>query len=296
MTRRVLVANASGRLGKTVVEQLCSGEFGSFEVRALTDTLNDDAEDALSRGGATLVEADSLDADSLATAVDDVDAVFLTADVGDSDAEALETAGGALVDAAERTDLSQFVYASAAAAGDGTDVPKFEAVSAVERRVSELELPWTVVRPAFLMQWFEEHRRGIESGTLTLPLDDDAPLYLVHVDDVGAMVARVLADPDSFVDETLELAADSYTLDDLATAFAEALGHDVTGVQTPMDVAREELPEEHVALFAFVNGGGYEVDLDAVRDRYDVEFRSFETYLDTRWSGETAESSESTAD
>ncbi|WP_224332568.1 NmrA family NAD(P)-binding protein [Haloprofundus halobius] len=299
MTRRVLVANATGRLGKAVAEHLSSDECETFDVRVLTDTSTPDVTEFRTEQGPILVEVDASDADALATAVEDADALFLSDDADDADAERerIVAMGEALVEAAERANLPQFVYASAGGVESETDVPELDAIHAVERRVRDADVPWTVLRPALLMQQFESCRGGIESGTLTLPLEEGSHLHLVDAADVAAVVARVLDSPDTFLGETLELAADAYTLDELASMFADVLGHEVTGIRAPMDAVREELTEERVTLFEFVNDGGYDVDVEAIRERYEFEFTSFEEYLDANWSAAAPEpSTKSTAD
>ncbi|KTG09647.1 hypothetical protein AUR64_08360 [Haloprofundus marisrubri] len=299
MNRRVIVADATGRLGMAVVDRLCSAKSDEFDVSVFGGLLDDDATD-LRRNGATLLKTTLSDADAVSDAVSDADAIVFAVETADPDDETTKELAETLLQAAEENDCSQFVLVSAAGvdAGAGDEVPEFAAVRAIEEAVREASLPWTVVHPAYTVQRFEAFREGIESGMLTLPLEEDGSLHVVDGNDVARVVAAVLADPESFERETVEFAAGVYTLDELADAFADVLGHDITGVHAPMDVARDELPEREVARVEFANAGGYAVqaDLDDLETRFGFEFTTLESYLRAEWATETAQSSQSMAD
>ena len=72
----VLVVGATGQQGGAVANHLLSGEYGEFDVHALSRSPESDACRVLAGRGATIVGGNLEDRDSLRSAIEDVDAVF----------------------------------------------------------------------------------------------------------------------------------------------------------------------------------------------------------------------------
>ncbi|KAB1198375.1 MULTISPECIES: SDR family oxidoreductase [Haloferax] len=166
MTRkrgRVLVAGATGRTGRLVLDALADTPF---VVRALTR--DSDAEDGLrARGADEVVVGDLLDRDDATKAVLDVDAIISTVGV----AAGLETIRGDLVDGAGVVNLvdaataggvQRFVLTSSIGVGDSkgglplslrailTAAGVLSAKERGEERLRDAPLDHTIIRPGAL--------------------------------------------------------------------------------------------------------------------------------------------------
>ena len=145
--------------------------------------------------------------------------------------------------------VDHFVFSSVGGAERGTGIPHFDSKWQIERRVRELDLPATIIRPVFFMQNFERQREDIMEGTLALPLAEGVSLQVVDVDDIGSLAARALTNPDQYVGEAIELAGDGKTLEEMANTFSTVTGTDVEPQHVPMDVTREQMGEEYAVMF-----------------------------------------------
>jgi uncharacterized protein YbjT (DUF2867 family) len=251
-TRGVLVVGATGTQGGAVTERLLESSRG-YDVSALTRDPHSTTALQLGDRGVTVTEGDLWEPDSLATAMESVDAVFAMTDFWEAGYDAEVTQGTNLVNAAAQSDVEQFVFSSALGAGHATGVPMLESKAGIEAQVDRLDCQTTVIRPSYLMQNFELRRDDIEDGTLALPLAPGTRLPIADATDLGRLVDMVLSNPDRYTDTTVPLAGDELTLREMAAAFAEALGQDVNPVHLPIDIARSEGGDAYANLFEWYN-------------------------------------------
>ncbi|WP_129114219.1 NmrA/HSCARG family protein [Halegenticoccus tardaugens] len=276
----VLVAGATGTQGGAVADHLL--ERG-IEVHALTrDAESDDAR-LLSRRGAEVVEGDMTDRDALDPLVADVDGVYCVTTFAAGGVEAEVEQGVTTAEAAADAGVDHFVFSSVAGADRDTGIPHFESKREIERRIDDLGLPATVVRPVFFVQNFEGMREGIEDGRLAMALEPRVPLQMVDADNIGAIVAEAFGAPEEYVGETFELASDELTLQATAARFADLLDAEMEVVHVPIDDLRESRGEEMATMFEWFNEEGYDVDLVGLRREHDVAFTRLEEYLGRVW-------------
>lgn len=266
----VLVTGATGTQGGAVLRGLVAA--GRQRVVALVRDPAADRARALADLGAELRTGDLGDEDSLVAAFDGVDAVYAvtTPFAGGADAEVDQ--GETIVAAAERAALPWLVLASVAAA-DRADVPHFVSKARIERRLASSSVPWTVVAPSYFYENVAGAARAArESGALSLPLPGDVPLHQVALEDLAGVVAAVLARRDEHLGVRVEVAGDAPT----PAAMAAALG--TTFEEAPLGPVRERSADLG-AMYAFLAGPGYGIDVAAVRERYpEVAWRSFATW------------------
>lgn len=105
---------------------------------------------------------------------------------------------------------------------------------------------------------------------------------MIAVDDNGAFVELVSANPQDFLGVTLEIAGDELTEPQIAATFTKVIGR-------PANLAKSSLPEgaqpteEQIAMFQFFNGRGYDADIPALRQIY-PGLRTLEQWLrETGW-------------
>ena len=275
----VLVAGATGQQGGAVADRLLSGDHGDFEVHALSRSPESDACQLLAEQGATIVEGDLGERDTLRPAVEDVDAVFCVTQFFTAGHEGEVEHGTNLAEVAADVGVEHFVFSSVGGAERDTGIPHFDSKYKVEERIRDLGLPATIIRPVFFMQNFEGQREDITDGTLALPLVEDVSVQIVNVDDIGGLAAEALANPDEYEGRAIELAGDEGTLEEMARVFTEVTGTDVEAQHVPIDAAREQMGEEYAVMFEWFNEHGYEADIDALGREHDIDLSSLEEYL-----------------
>lgn len=274
----VLVVGATGTQGGAVADALL--EAGEHDVHALTRRPDSDAAARLADQGATVVEGNLDDRASIDSALADVDGLFGVTDYFEHGKDAEIRHGETLAEAAADADVEVFVFSSVCGADRDTGLALFESKHQIERRIHELELPATIVRPTYFMENFEAMRDPISGGTLPLALDPDVPLQLLAARDLGAVVAEVFHDPTAYAGGTVPLASDELTPAGMAVRFAEATGADVEAFRVPDEKLRETMGDAVADMFAWFDEEGFGVRPDTIREEHPVAFTSFERYLE----------------
>jgi uncharacterized protein YbjT (DUF2867 family) len=269
--RIVLVTGATGQQGGAVAAALMGG---GFKVRALVRDPHKPAAEALARAGAELAAGDLGDAASLCRALQGVYGVFT---YGVYRAEAAHDAGGAekisgeveqgnlTADLAAEAKVAHFVYGSVGNADRGTGVPHFDSKAEVERHLAERGLPATVVRPVFFMQNWERLRTPIHDGTLAQPLSPTTRHKQIAVQDIGAFVGRVFAEPARWIGRAADICGEGLTMAETAATMARVIGRPVRYVQVPWDEFERRLGTPTARMFRFFESGGFAADPATLR-------------------------------
>jgi uncharacterized protein YbjT (DUF2867 family) len=193
--------------------------------------------------------------------------------------------GRAIVAAAGDARVPHLVFSSVAGADQHTGVPHFDSKAIIEKDVAASGLPYTITAPTY---FFDNALGGegadrIAAGIIDLPLPPDRPLQQLARPDMGAFVAKVLLDPKPYVGRRIELASDAVTPAQMADALTTALGRPVRHEQTPLESIHNP---DMLAMWRFLNGPGYRVDIDALRTANpDIAWTSF-----VDWAQHTFES------
>ena len=191
-----LVVGATGNLGGGVCETLCSERK---PVRALVrETSDPERVKRLDALGAEVVRGELRDAESLARACDGVATVVSGAttigSVGTDSISAVDRDGHlALVDAARQAEVGHFIYVSFTGRID-TDDPLTEAKRAVEQRLRESGLIYTILRPSYFMEMWLGPALGFDlagGSARVLGSGDQRVSWISAHDVVRAIVACV---------------------------------------------------------------------------------------------------------
>ncbi|MBV9679873.1 MAG: NmrA/HSCARG family protein, partial [Acidobacteriaceae bacterium] len=146
--RTIAVTGATGHQGGAVLRHLREKHF---PVRALTRDANSPKVRTLMTPGVEPVSADLDDLASLERALDDVYGVYSVQPFTDNQEEEIRQ-GNHLIDAANREEISHFVYSSVAGADASTGIPHFESKGKIEEHLRNSGLPYTIFRPVFFME------------------------------------------------------------------------------------------------------------------------------------------------
>ncbi|MFP9192299.1 NmrA/HSCARG family protein [Natrialbaceae archaeon A-CW1-1] len=276
----ILVIGSTGTQGGAVARHLLERDV---DVLALTRDSDQGEARELADQGAELVERTISSKNNVEALIEDADGVFLMTNFWEHGYDDEVEQGTNVVELAADVGVEHLVFSSVGGADRDTDIPHFDSKWEIERRIDELDVPATVVRPVFFAQNFEGFREAIEDGTLAMGLEPRTPLQVLDVEDLGAFVAEAFADPDRYIDEAFELAGDELTVRAMAVRFADALGSGVRAQHLSIDEVEEHQGEEYAVMFEWFNEYGYESPMDEIQAEHAVDFNRLEDYLVREW-------------
>jgi uncharacterized protein YbjT (DUF2867 family) len=275
----ILATGATGKQGGAVLRDL---RGAGFSVRAMTRDPNQERARALVGHGTEVVRGDFNDPASLTRALDGVYGVFSVQTPMGQGIDAEVRQGIALADAAKRSRISHFVHSSVAAADQKTGIPHFDSKFRIEEHIRATGLRYAIFRPVFFMENWLGMRDGIEQGALALPLNPDARLQMIAVEDIGAFVAMAFAHSGHWQGRAVELAGDELSMTELAQAFTRMAGREVRYEQVPWDRFEQQAGREITLMYKWFQEVGFHVDIPALRQEY-PNLTGFERWLQSQW-------------
>ena len=214
----ILVTGSTGTIGSQVLSHL---QGRNVEVRALTRS----PETAQLPSGVTAVRGDLADPDSVRAALQGVSTLFLLApNVADELTQAMLT-----LTVAREAGVKGIVYLSVFGGDAYADVPHFAGKYTVERMIEALDLPATILRPAYFIQ--NDLRQKdvlLNVGVYGAPIGSKG-ISMVDIRDIGEAAAIELVRREQAATplgrETYALVGpDSLTGKGIAAIWSEALG------------------------------------------------------------------------
>ena len=278
----ILVLGATGGQGGAVTAALLARQA---RVRAMVRRLGEPSVQRLTERGVEVMVGSFDDRAALGAAMKGAAAVFALTTPFEAGVDAEVGQGRAIVAAAGDARVPHLVFSSVAGADQHTGVPHFDSKAIIEKDVAASGLPYTITAPTY---FFDNALGGegadrIAAGIIDLPLPPDRPLQQLARPDMGAFVAKVLLDPKPYVGRRIELASDAVTPAQMADALTTALGRPVRHEQTSLESIHNP---DMLAMWRFLNGPGYRVDIDALRTANpDIAWTSF-----VDWAQHTFES------
>jgi uncharacterized protein YbjT (DUF2867 family) len=194
----ILIAGSTGHLGLAVALRLA--QAGKRVTGLVRDSASGKAQD-LARAGVKLVPGDLKDAASLARATAGVHTVICTASstlsrrAGDS-IETVDRAGvKALIDAAEKAGVSDFVFVSFDHADQAT--PLARAKREAEARLKASDLNWTILQPSCFCEVWLSPFAGFDVAAARARVcgEGDQPFHYIALADVAQAVVASVGNP-----------------------------------------------------------------------------------------------------
>ncbi|MDX8051091.1 NmrA/HSCARG family protein [Lentzea sp. BCCO 10_0798] len=263
--RLVVVTGATGRQGGSVARHLLAG---GWRVRALTRDPSSPAAGRLASAGAEVVRADMASPGSLRTAFAGAHGVFSVQNPMTSGLDEEVRQGRAVGDAAAAEGVRHVVYASAGPGVPGTGVRQWENKLVVRDHLASLGLPLTVLRPmAFMELMTDKDFYPAVSMWHLMPklIGADRPLLWFSADDVGAVAARVFAEPDRFAGADLPLCADVQSVDECRALWREVRGRPPRGFPMPIWLFHRFVGDDLTRMWRWLRTHPVAYDLDATR-------------------------------
>jgi uncharacterized protein YbjT (DUF2867 family) len=241
----ILVTGSTGVIGKQILEHL--GGTGA-EVRALTRS----PEKAQFPADVTAIKGDLSDVDAVRQAMRGVSTLFLLApNAADELTQALQT-----LSVAREAGVKGVVYLSVFKGADYVDVPHFTGKYTVERMIERLDVPATVLRPAYFIQNDVRQKESLLThGVYGMPIGAKG-ISMVDVRDIGDAAARELLRRERAASplprETYELVGpDAIDAENVASIWAEALGRPIRYGGDDLDVLEQRLKAVGPAWLAY---------------------------------------------
>lgn len=228
-----VVFGATGQTGSAVANTLLEKKLS---VRVVLRS--DKTADNWRAKGADIAFADVTDADAMTDAMRDADAVYAmnppAYNVADMFALAREI-GERYVAAVKNSDARKVVLLSSVGSQHAAGTGNILTTHILEKIFSDLEVPVAFLRAAgFMENWSGVAKVAAEQGVLPsfyTPLDRKIPM--VSAADIGRAAAEAMTE-DWTGKHIIELhGAADYSPNDVAAAFAAALGRDVQAVAVP---------------------------------------------------------------
>src|SRR5216683_2851241 len=190
---------------------------------------------------------------------------------------------GVAGDLAAAAGVGHFVFTSVCSADKNTGIPHFDSKYQVERHLAAGSVPFTIVRPVFLMENWELYREAIGGGSLVSPLSPERPLQQVSVEDIGAFTLIALTQPDRWKGRSVDLAGDELSMTETAEVFARVTQRPVAMWQISWDEFRDQQGEEMYVMNRWFETTGYHADLNWLR-QVNPQMLTLEDYLrQHRW-------------
>jgi uncharacterized protein YbjT (DUF2867 family) len=269
--RIILVTGATGRQGGAVRRHL---QKKGFKLRALVRDPNSNKARQLMGHGEEVFQGSLDDPDSLMRAMDGVYGVFSVQPYTASEIQQ----GVAVIEAANRQDVSHFVYSSVGSVDEETDIPHFETKVKVEEHLRSSGLQYTILRPVFFMEnWQRKFGESIRNGRPQQPLSPTTHLQMLAVDDIGAFAVLAFEHPVEWKNRTLSLAGDELSMQQIADAFSRVMTRNVKYVQVPWDQFEKNMGQELTVMYRWFEKKGFHFNIGEVRREYPL------THTFNRW-------------
>lgn len=285
----ILVSGSTGFLGREICRRLAAR---GHAVRGLVRSTSDpDAVAQLRASGVETVEGDLKDPSSLDRACRGVEAVVSTATATRTrqEGDSLETADRdgqlALVDAAREAGVQRFVFVSLSG-GIGSGDPLTRAKRAVEERVRESGMTYTILRPTCFMEVWLGPALGFDypNARATLYGGGDAGVSWISLGDVAEFAALALENP-AASDAILELGGpEALSQREVVRVFEEAGGRSFELQVVPEEALRAQLAaaadplQEAFAALMLSVAAGDPVPMEETLRSYPVRLRSVREY------------------
>ncbi len=282
---RILVVGSTGMQGSAVAYRLLRSHH--FQVRAMTRNPQSTHAQRLQMAGAEVVRGELDDLSSLTTCMQGVDGVFGVVNfwtIGntqsslDEKREGEVRQGKALVDACRLAGVTHYVYSSVGGTDRKADQhPHIMSKAEIEAYIAAAGQSATVIRPVWVFDNFavSSVKEQILAGVLAVPLAPHVKLQMVAAEDIAAFAELAFENPQEFIGQSIELAGDELTGEEMAQVFSSALKRRIVFESTPIPGTD----------FLF-EPGYYQADIPALRLRY-PDLMPMETWASTLFSGKT---------
>lgn len=246
-----VVTGATGRQGSAVVHHLI--KHGA-KVKALTRSPQSEKAKRLAALGAEVVAGDMGKLDSLRNLFEGASGVYSVQNPYTSSFAAEVQQGKNVADAAKAAGVAHIVQASAGI-GKKTGIPSWDSKLQIQEYIQSLGLPLTVLRPMTFMELITDQGFYPSISTFHLMpklLGADKKVPWIAVDDLGAIAARVFADPGKYIGQDLKLTSELKTINEVRAIYQEVLGKKAPHFPMPLFMFRLFTGDDLIMMWKYL--------------------------------------------
>jgi len=247
--KHALIFGATGNIGGAAARELLKR---GWAVRAVTRSPESEKTLALSKLGAEIVQGDMEDQDSLQNVFDGIKRVVSVQNWTASGIEGEMRQGKLVAEAARSAEVEHLVYGSAGTGDPNTGIPHFNNKLEVEAYMRELDLPFTIVRPAPFMELLSEKEffpalAGWGMKPKILGWNTPIPWAAVH--DIGVAIANIFENPEGWIGREVELFSDIKTMSECREIFTAIDGKKPFRMPLPIVLFNKMAGDEFVQMW-----------------------------------------------
>lgn len=251
MNKTIFVTGGTGNQGGAVARNLIEQDF---TVKVLCRNIHSSKAQNLKSLGVELVEGDLDKPETYREHLKGVDGVF-SVQTFVNGVEKEISQGKRLAKLSKEFNVKHFVYSSVLGADLHTGVPHFDSKFTIENYIREIELPFTIIRPASLYENFliPQVKKGILKGKFEQPLNADTVQQYIAADDIGKAVSIIFSNSPQYLNKTIPLANAQMSTQETAAIFAEALNKKMVYKKLPAIIVRLFLGKNLYKMFTWLN-------------------------------------------
>ncbi|NMO51777.1 NmrA/HSCARG family protein [Actinoplanes sp. TBRC 11911] len=294
----IAVVGATGKQGGGLARAILADPYGGYAVRALTRDATTERAQQLVKQGAEVIEANNFDEESLVRAFQGAHGAFIVTNFWEhlsADKEFQEATN--LANAARRAGLKHVVWSTFEDTRDLVKddrmptlqgrfkVPHFDVKAEADELFRASGVPTTFLRTTFYWENLAGNWRANrdEDGVLTLSWPQgDSPLAGIASDDIGAVAYQILKGGDEFAGQTVGIAGEFLTGNQIAEGLTRAIGEPVVYRPLTADAFRalgyDEGGNMHQYYDEFADNFLGQRDLNVVR-RIHPRLQTFDEWL-----------------
>jgi uncharacterized protein YbjT (DUF2867 family) len=236
--------------------------------------------------GADVVQGNLQDKESLIKALRGTDGFFVmttpfgkrfgTLDLAEEVAQ-----GKTALEVASEVGTPHVVLTSVASADRHTGIPHFETKATIEDYFHDLKIPGTVVRPTSFMDGYASPwiAQALKACVLSVPTKPGTKIQMVATRDIGEFVARAFGKPGECLGQTVELAGDSKSMEEVASLLSQSTGRRVVYAEMSDEQARKMFGEDGFKMNRWFDREGFRVDIPSLEPRWGLRMTTFDEFL-----------------
>lgn len=279
--RAVLVAGGSGTAGGAIARRLAS--LGAFAVHATQSPGSNGAvsiETGIEPHSVDLADREAVD--DLFDAVKPDVVVSAVMGRGDDGAANERAMAENLITAAQRSNVSVFVYISVFRAEAETGIEHFDVKHGIEKHLRASGLPFVIIRPATFMDslfssWFLKPVH--DQGTLVSPFAPGTRISYVHTDDIANLVAATLGDRASWGQTYTIGGPEALTIADIQGCLGRHLNKPLGYRRIQLSDVRSMMGEPMARMVEHFNTHDFVVPANDLPPSLDLKLTSFDDLL-----------------
>jgi len=277
---KILVAGATGNQGGSVVKALISDYH---DVVGISRNLQSPKAQKLKEQGVEMVSVDFTNKDELVKIMKKVDTVFSLTTPFEKGPENEITQGKSMASAAQEAGVGHFIFNSVGDANKITGVPHFDSKYEVEKHISLLGLPYTIIGPTYFMDnlFYPTNLGNLKEGWLKMALPGHRKLQYIAVEDIGKFVAIVVNEREKMFSRRINISGDELTGIEAAEILSRVTEKKIK--YQGFDPSEIEAKDQDMAtMYRWFKNTGYSADLTELKN---YGFLTFEEWAHKQnWS------------